>query len=230
MKMLRTTLAVLLTLLLAVSARSDDKIASVDPASSLVTVDSSGSLKVYRSKPFTEITINGVKATLEQLRPGMTVALTLADTQTASRIAARGLATSATPADPNKPRPFFERPDQTASTRRILIKMRVDGADRITYRDGQLVIEHIKAIKPDSITVNGIDWKPTWKGDTTEPFTDFKPPLAPIGQSRVALKQMAGRAKAQMEKPASSKFERIPTVLIEDKEGGADNYEFQLSW
>jgi hypothetical protein len=133
-------------------------------------------------------------------------------------------------ADDNKPKPFFERADATASTRRILIKMRVDGADRILYRDGQLWIEHVKAIKPDSITVNGMDWKPTWNGDSTAPFTDFKPPLAPVGQSRVTLKQLSGRAKAAMEKPASSKFERVPTVLIEDKEGGADTYEIQLSW
>lgn len=230
MKTPRSLVVLFFTLLLTFTARSDDKIVSIDPAASLLTINQNGALKVYRTKQFTEVTVNGVKGSLDQLRPGMTVSLTLADTQTVSKVAATGLATATAPGDPNKPRPFFERPDPTASTRRILVKMRVDGAERIMYRDGQLWIEHVKAIKPDSISVNGVDWKPTWNGDTSEPFTDFKPPLAPIGQSKVALKQMSGRAKASMEKPASSKFEKIPTILIEDKDGGADTYEFQLSW
>ena len=230
MKIPQFSIVFAFALLLSLVALADDKIVSIDPAASLITINQNGTLKVYRTKQFSEITVNGVKGALDQLRPGMTVTLTLADTQTVSKIAATGLATGGAPADPNKPRPFFERPDPTASTRRVLVKMHIDGIEKIMYRDGQLWIEHVKWSKPESITVNGIDWKPTWNGDTSEPFTDFKPPLAPIGQSKVALKQMSGRAKASMEKPASSKFEKIPTVLIEDKEGGGDTYEFQLSW
>jgi hypothetical protein len=207
---------------------ADDNIASVDATNSLITIDENGALKVYRVKDLTEVTLNGTKSSLEQLRPGLTVKLTLADTQTASRIVATRLATGSATRD--KPRPFFERPDNAAATRQIRIKMRIDGTDRILYRDGQLWIEYVKAIKPDSISINGIDWKPTWKGDTTEPFSAFQPPLAPIGQSHVTLKQMSGREKATLEKPTSSKFEKIPTVLIDDKGIGADNYEFQLSW
>jgi hypothetical protein len=60
-------------LLISMSSRADDKVVSVDAANALITIDESGSLKAYRTKQFTEVTVNGAKAKLEQLRPGMTV-------------------------------------------------------------------------------------------------------------------------------------------------------------
>lgn len=205
-----------------------DRVFSIDTAASLLVVDDDGKLKVYRVKPFTEITVNGAKGVLADLRPGMDVSLKLADSQTASTIAATGLVTAT--ADPPKSKPFYERDNAAASIRQISIKARIDGTDKFIYRDGRLWIEHLKAKPPDMIQVNGIDWTPIWNGDTADPFTDFRPPPAPIGRSRVKLKQMAGRAKATMETETGGKFENVPTVLIDDSAVAADTYEIQLLW
>lgn len=227
MNLQTTTATILATLLTMIAACADDKLVSVDKTSSTFTVDSNGSLKVYRAKPFTDVTLNGTKVTLDQLRPGMLLAVTLADPQTASRIAARGAAAAATP-DPNKPLPFFEKP---VPPRNIRIRMRLDGHDRIRYRDGKLWIEHVSNGRSTNISINGVEWKPTWNGDTTEPFTAFNPQPVPLGQSRVTLKQLAGRSQAQLEKPPKgANFENIATIVASDPPGGDDIYEFLLSW
>jgi hypothetical protein len=207
-------------------ANADDKLVTVDATASTVTIEQRGTLRVIRTKPFTDVLINGAKGDLNQLRPGMMLNITLSDPQTASRITAKGVAI-APPADPKKPVPFYNRPPPPKS---IHIRLRVDGTDRLRYADGKFWIEHGSNKKPEEITINGVEWKPTWVGDITEPFTAFDPKPVPMGNSRIIFKQLAGRAKAELEKPPAGNFEKIATIEVKDPPGDFDTYEFTLSW
>jgi hypothetical protein len=209
---MKHVLSTLFLLLTAVMSVADDKLISYDQATSIITVDRGGQLKTYRVKPITELTINGVKAPIGSLTPGMMVTVTLSDPQTASRIAARGI----TPAQFNG--------------RLIVLKIRVDGTDIVRVRDGKLTIEHVTAKKPESININGVDWSPKWNDKETEPFADFTPPLIPFGAPQVRFKQVTGRGKVQMDKMPQGNFEKILTLRVEDGGGGADDYEIHLSW
>jgi len=55
-----------------------------------VTVTESKTSRTLTISQFTEITVNGVKATAAELKPGMTVSITLADPSRAARIVATG--------------------------------------------------------------------------------------------------------------------------------------------
>jgi hypothetical protein len=204
---------------------AEGKLISVDVAG--LTVEENGARHVYRAKAFTEVTINGEKSALNQLRPGMQLTITLADADTASRIVAHGMVgfsttVTNTPAKPGVPK---------GTPRSIVIRMKIDGHERIRYRDGQLWIEHVSNGKPQNITVNGVEWKPVWTGDTSEPLTKIKPHPTAMGQSKVTFTQTAGREKGRLEEPpATGNFDYIPTIDISDAPGGDDVYEFVLSW
>src|SRR5215217_6738287 len=89
-----TSLFVFFVLLAAISmsrsARADDRITAIDVANSIITVDKNGAPKVFKVKQFTEITLNGAPTQLDQIKPGMSVRVTLDSNQTALKLAASG--------------------------------------------------------------------------------------------------------------------------------------------
>lgn len=192
------------------TALAEDKVISYDSVAAILTVERSGQLKTFRIKPGAELIVNDVKSPFDKLAPGLRVTLSLADPQTVSRISVQG------------------NQIPKADGRSIVVKMRVDGTDIVYLRDGELTIEHDSFALPIEIFVNGVEWKPKWNGKKTEPFTDFDPPLVPLGSSKPVLKQRAGRSKVAIEKP-------VPGVAglairIEDSADSTDLYEFRVSW
>jgi hypothetical protein len=194
-------------------AVADDKLVSYDPAASLITVDRSGQLKTYRIKPITEFTVNGVKTPFDKLKPGMMLNISLSDPQTISRIAVKA-------AEPLKP-----------NGRSLVIKMRVEGSELVHIRNGEVTIEHNERYRrPSEISINEVEWKPTWNGKITEPFKSFDPPLVPFGQTKPSFKQVSGRNKASMDKMPHGDFEKVLTIRLADTNAGADLYEIHISW
>jgi hypothetical protein len=192
---------------------ADDKLVSYDPAASVITVDRSGQLKTYRIRPITEFTVNGVKATFDKLQPGMKVNVTLSDPQTVSRIAVQA-------AQPLK-----------SNGRSIIIKMRVVGSEILYVKDGQITIEHNERYgRPTEISINGVDWNPTWNGKMSEPFKSFDPPLIPFGQTKPSLKLVSGSGKVSMDKMPQGNFEKVLTIQVVDTKSGADSYEIHVAW
>ena len=171
-------------LILANYCFAEERIVTIDPKTKLLTADQNGAIRLYRIADSAEITVNGAKASTQQLLPGLTIAVKT-DAITAVKIAASGIG-----------RPVATTPP---ALRSIIVQMRVDGTDRVLYKDGQLWIEHLSAQKPKDIFINGVEWSPNWNGDKTEPLTTFAIPLAPIGQGRVSLKQHSGRGKAKLD-------------------------------
>lgn len=203
---------------------AETKLVNVDASAQRLTVSENGIHLFYKINPATNITFNGAPSSLDKLRVGNVVTVVFSDSQTISRIAASGLPASA---QTNVQVPMGARP---APPRNIHVRVYADGSSRFNYTDGKLWIEHIGAGHPENITVNGVDWKPKWDGKISQPFTGFPITPAPVGQGRVLLKQIAGRERITLAKPTSSKFEKIPSVEVNDSPGGADNYEFVLSW
>jgi len=194
------------------AAFAEDKLVSYDPAASVITVERSGQLKTFRVKPGAELIINDAKSTFDRLTPGLKVTLSLADPQTVARVAVQ--AGQIPKVDP----------------RALVLKMRVDGTDIVHLRDGELTIEHLTAGPPVEIFVNGVEWKPTWKGKMTEPFTAFNPPLEPFGQSKLVLKQHLGRNKVTMDKAAPVDSDKGLVIRFDDPADGSDVYEIRVSW
>lgn len=217
-----TLLTVSAVLTLISASRAEMKLVAIDPSESRVTVSENGIHLFYRLKPQVQVTLNGAATTLDKVRAGSIVSIIYSDPKTISRLAVIGL-----PINPSAPMPAAQRP---AAPRNIHVSLNLDGKSRFMYNDGKFWIEHISHGKPKDITINGVEWKPTWDGKESQPFTAFPITPLPVGQGRLNLKQIAGREKATLVKPTSSKFEKIPTVEIADAPGDADDYEFILSW
>jgi len=130
---------------------------------------------------------------------------------------------------PSKAGPSSGRESNLLGARKFLVKMRIDGIDRILFRDGKLWVEHMGFNKPDSFSVNGAPWEPVWNGDTTEPFVDFHPSLAPANPANVTFSKVAGRSGAKFISQDSAK-KGAATIFIHDQPNGAGIYEFELSW
>lgn len=233
--------------ILTLIAVGDDKLVSVDPASGLVTIDQRGALKSFRAKQFTEITVNGAKATIQQLRPGMMLNVVLSDGQTLAKITARGNlaqipATPAPAANPAPPAAPASIPIATPPTtpkalnspagtaRRITIELYVDGGDVVKIGNGRLWIEHASAKKPNAISINGLKWEPTWSGNTSEPFTAFVPGLAPFTSPQVSVKQTKGRGQTTVLQPPTSENQQTLSFRVQDGGSGGDKHEVRVTW
>ncbi len=234
MKTHLSLLVLLCVLLLPMPGRGDDKLVSVDVSSGLITVDQRGTLKAFRAKQFTEISLNGAKATIDQLRPGMMLTVALSDPQTASKITARGNpAQPAAPAGGKAPGGPGVSPagiPVIGTARRVTIKMRVDGSDVVKIGGGRLWIEHGGAKKPTGIAVNGVNWEPTWKGNTSEMFTGFSAALAPFVEAKVSVKQAKGRGETTVVEPPTTQNNQTLSFRIQDGGSGADEHEVHVSW
>ena len=114
---MKHALAFLFLLLLPLSLRADDDLVSIDATAGMITVQQNGILKTYRVKPFTDITINGQKSSVAQLRAGMQVAISLADPQTPRKRWPAATRPPRLPARP-PPRPALSSPAGRASRRR----------------------------------------------------------------------------------------------------------------
>lgn len=227
--------ALFLFFLLATFAWADDELVSVDSAAGMITLQQGGVLKSYRLKPFTEITLNGQKATAAQLKAGMQVTVSLADAQTASKIVAKGnsgasaaSAPSATPA----PKPFGDAPSFQQLTHRIVFKGEIDAGDNLIIENGKLHIQHIDWSKPTDISINGVHWEPKWNGNTSDEFTAFNPPLAPFDGAKVTVTKvnMKARSDAKLLEPPTAANGQKLVVHLQDKGSGASHFEIHIVW
>ena len=235
---------ILLALLLLVpSLRAEDELIAVDAAGGMITIQHQGTLKTYRLRAFTDITINGTKATVAQLQKGMQVTLGLSDAQTASKVMARGnFAPPAVPAPAAvvapapgvaAVKPKIGDPFNTQMTRKIVFKALVDAGDNLIIQNGKLRIEHIDWKKPKDISINGIKWTPNWEDKKTDEFVGFVPPLAPFAGANVTVKKVQ-KVKSRggvtvLEPPTETNGQKL-VVHLQDEGAGASEFEVHITW
>ncbi len=198
-------------------AQSADTLLSIDARNRTISINAGTTLKAYRVASPVEVRINGTATQLDQLRPGMEVVLGFADPQTVNRVQASNPSSG---------------PLGTAmSSKRIKLKLRVDGVDVIKVRDGKLWIEHKSWSKPTDATVNTRSWKPTWDGNKSDEFITFVPPLAPFAGLPVEVKRTKGRGSATLKQSPSAANDQTLVFEVNDgTEGGADIYEVLITW
>lgn len=231
---MKNILAIILLLAAGLSLFAEDDLVAVDAAAGMITVQQRGALKTYRLKPFTDITINGQKATAGQLKAGMQVSLGLADPQTASKVTARGnvqpVATPSPGSGPGTPAPFFANRPSGNLSRKIVFKGLIDAGDNLIIQDGKLSIQHIDWSKPKDISVNGIKWVPEWNDNKSDNFTGFTPPLAPFQGSTVSVKKVKTKGDVTVLEPPTEANGNKLVIHLQDKWSGASEFEVHVTW
>jgi hypothetical protein len=212
--------------LLSLFVLADDELVSVDAKAEIITAQQkNGPLKSYHFGHFTDVTINGAKGTVEQLRPGMQVSFALSDAQTVSKVVARG--------NPKGAETSGSSPTAAANaapTRRIVVKMRVAGQDNVVIQNGRLFIEHVSWANPKEISINDVAWKPEWNDKKSEDFTGFVPPLAPLTGSTVTVKQLKGRGEVKVLEPPTETNGQKLVVCFRVTSSGPKEFEARISW
>lgn len=228
---MKNSFRIFLYFILSISSPADELV-SVDATGGLLTVQQRGALKSYRLKPFTDITINGQKGALTQLKPGMDVAITLSDPQTASKVVARGnLGYAATPT-PGRvlatPIPFFANRSNAQLTRKLVIKASIDGDDKFIVQDGKIRIRHGGWQKPTEISVNGVPWKVQWSDNDSDDFTALQ--FAPFAGATVTVRKIKGRGDATVLEPPTDTNGQKLLIHFKDDGGGASSFEVRVDW
>ncbi len=208
---------------------SADEIVSVDGAGSMITIKQNSVLRTFRLKPFTDIVLNGQKASVAQLKAGMQATVELLDPETAAKVVARG---NAPPPTAGTPSPFLSSIENRNLTHRITVKATVDAGDNVIVQDGKLHIQHIDWSLPKDISINGIRWKPEWKDKTSEDFTGFNPPLAPFADSKINVQTVTKKKTAEvkvLELPTEANGQKL-VVHLQDNDSGASVIEIRITW
>ena len=87
---MKTLLFLLLAAAAAFAESADGDLYAIDPKVPSVTLSDKGKLQIYRVRPDTEITINGVRGKFADLNTSMTAKVVSGEPQVASKIVANG--------------------------------------------------------------------------------------------------------------------------------------------
>jgi len=106
----------------------------------------------------------------------------------------------------------------------------LDGVDVIKLSGNKLWIEHQSWQMPARIKINGKPWSPVWNANTSEPYT-LHPAFVPSAPEKVKLSKKAGRGAITVsELPTAANNKTLSITLDDGSWGGADWYEFTVSW
>ncbi|MGO8767002.1 MAG: hypothetical protein ACLQSR_17940 [Limisphaerales bacterium] len=113
---------------------------------------------------------------------------------------------------------------------KLTFKAYVDGTDIIKLNGKKLWIEHQEWQLPNQITVNGKKWNPEWNQNTSAPYS-----LSRVFNQRnlekIKLTKVVGRGTISiMELPKPANQETLSIKVDDGPFGGADWYEFVVSW
>ena len=117
-----------------------------------------------------------------------------------------------------------------AGPKTVTFKAFVDGVDVVKLSRKNLWIEHQDFELPSRMSVNGKKWNPVWDQNTSAPY-DLSPAFRPRNPESVKLTKRTGRGSISiMEKPTAENGGTLATRVDDGGFGGADWYEFTVSW
>jgi hypothetical protein len=106
----------------------------------------------------------------------------------------------------------------------------VDGIDIVKLSGPRLWIEHQDYVPPTKTTVNGKDCNFIWTDNKSQPY-DLNPAFNARHPDRIKLVKSAGRGPvAIVEMPTPANGETLAIKVDDGDYGGADWYEFTVSW
>jgi serine/threonine protein kinase len=114
----------------------------------------------------------------------------------------------------------------------LTIRAYIDGSDLFTVRGNNLAIQHENFDLPGkTIFINGKAWTPKWHGGISSEFTGLKPAFKPRDLQSVQITKYSGRGTIRIEQLPSAENNNALTVQVSDDDfGGADWYDFRISW
>jgi hypothetical protein len=115
-------------------------------------------------------------------------------------------------------------------SRTVSFKAMVDGVDVVKLSGNRLWIEHGSWKIPSKMTVNGKSWNPAWNDRTSMPFR-LNRAFGPADAKNIKLATHKGRGPISMvQLPTPANDETLAIKLDDGDFGGADWYEFTVSW
>ncbi len=109
----------------------------------------------------------------------------------------------------------------------IRIKARVDGRDKLIFKDNKLWFRHVDCDRPKDISIDGKKWNPAWNGNESRHFETL---FQPLSKAAVKVKKLKGRGSVSIDEYPNDENEKTLVIAIDDKENGSDEYEFVVSW
>lgn len=117
-----------------------------------------------------------------------------------------------------------------AGPKTVTFKVFVDGVDVVKLSGKNLWIEHQVDQPPVKISINGKKWNPVWDGNTSADY-ELHPAFKPRNADSVKLTRLAGRGTITIvERPTPGNDETLVIKVDDGGIGGADWYEFTISW
>ena len=116
----------------------------------------------------------------------------------------------------------------------VRFKAYVDGTDVVKFSGRHLWIEHLEWQQPARISINGVNWRPNWNANgsdnKTKPYT-LKRAFRPGNPQNIKLTKLLGRGTVAITEQPSRENDQTLAIQIDDGPfGGADWYEFTVSW
>jgi hypothetical protein len=114
--------------------------------------------------------------------------------------------------------------------KKVTFRAYVDGTDVVKISGSRLWIEHGDFQLPTRIRINGEKWNPTWDSDTSSTYK-LRRAFRPGSPESIKFTKQFGRgAISIVQTPAPSNDETLAIKLDDGPYGGADWYEFTVSW
>jgi hypothetical protein len=117
-----------------------------------------------------------------------------------------------------------------AGPKTLTFKAFVDGVDVVKLSGKNLWIEHLFDQLPSRMTINGKKWNPVWDKNTSADY-ELHPAFKPRDPESIRLTTRTGRgAVFIMEEPTDENGGTLAIRVDDGGIGGADWYEFTVSW
>jgi serine/threonine protein kinase len=118
------------------------------------------------------------------------------------------------------------------SHHRLTVRALIDGSDVVKVNGNKLWFEHETYTLPGkNIFVNGKAWSPSWTNNVSTEFEGLNPAFRPTDAQKIQITKRAGRGTVSIAQFPSPANDETLAVRIDDVDpGGADWYEFVISW
>ena len=113
-----------------------------------------------------------------------------------------------------------------------IVKFRasVDGVDVVKISGYRLWIEHQDFQLPIRVKINGANWNPAWNAGVSAPYK-LRRAFRPADPAAIKLVKLRGRGDVTiLEMPSPANDQTLAIKLDDGPYGGADGYEFTVSW
>lgn len=112
----------------------------------------------------------------------------------------------------------------------VRIKARIDGSDKILLREKDLWFQHVADALPADVAIDQKKWTPGWNGNESKRLEMAGATFRPFSKATVKIKKYRGRGSVAIDEYPTPENDNTLIIAIDDRDGGADDYEIMVSW